>query len=65
MISNEKNTKTEKINSEIKELNDELQTETIPNKRVYLQAFRVDKKYQGQGLGQKLIEYCIENLTSN
>ena len=44
--------------------NDELETETIPNKRVYLQAFRVDKKYQGQGLGQKLIEYCIENLTS-
>ena len=24
--------------------NDELETETIPNKRVYLQAFRVDKK---------------------
>ena len=45
--------------------NDELETETIPNKRVYLQAFRVDKKYQGQGLGQKLIEYCIENLTNS
>ena len=42
--------------------NDELETETIPNKRVYLQAFRVDKKYQGQGLGQKLINYCIEYL---
>ena len=35
--------------------NDELKTETIPNKRVYLQAFRVDKKYQEQGLGQKKI----------
>ena len=42
--------------------NDELETETIPNKRVYLQAFRVDKKYQGQGLGQKLINYCIGYL---
>ena len=38
--------------------NDELEAETIPNKRVYLQAFRVDKKYQGQGLGQKLIKSC-------
>ena len=42
--------------------NDELETETIPNKRVYLQAFRVDKKYQKQGLGQKLIKYCIDYL---
>ena len=40
----------------------ELETETIPNQRVYLEAFRVDKKYQGQGLGQKLINYCIEYL---
>ena len=40
----------------------ELETETIPNRRVYLEAFRVDKKYQGQGLGQKLINYCIEYL---
>ena len=44
--------------------NDELETETIPNKRVYLQAFRVDKKYQGQGLGQKLIKYCIDYLNN-
>lgn len=38
----------------------QLETETIPNRRVYLEAFRVDKKYQGQGLGQKLINYCID-----
>lgn len=42
----------------------QLETETIPNKRVYLEAFRVDKKYQGQGLGQKLINYCIDYLTN-
>ena len=44
--------------------NNTLETETIPNRRVYLEAFRVDKKYQGQGLGQKLINYCIEYLTN-
>lgn len=44
--------------------NNELETETIPNKRVYLEAFRVDKKYQGKGLGQKLINYCIKCLTN-
>lgn len=42
----------------------QLETETIPNKRVYLEAFRVDKKYQGRGLGQKLINYCIDCLTN-
>ena len=42
----------------------QIETETIPNKRVYLEAFRVDKKYQGQGLGQKLINYCIDYLTN-
>lgn len=42
----------------------QLETETIPNKRVYLEAFRVDKKYQGQGLGQSLINYCIDYLTN-
>lgn len=44
--------------------NHELETETIPNRRVYLEAFRVDKKYQGQGLGQKLINYCIDYLAN-
>lgn len=42
----------------------QLETETIPNRRVYLEAFRVDKKYQGQGLGQRLINYCIDYLTN-
>lgn len=42
----------------------QLETETIPNIRVYLEAFRVDKKYRGQGLGQKLINYCIDYLTN-
>lgn len=42
--------------------NHQLETETIPNRRVYLEAFRVDKKYQGQGLGQKLINYCTDYL---
>jgi len=40
----------------------QLETEIIPNRRVYLEAFRVDKKYQGQGLGQKLINYCTDYL---
>ena len=43
-------------------INHELQTETIPNQRVYLEAFRIDKEYQGKGLGQKLINYCINLL---
>lgn len=42
----------------------QLEKETIPNRRVYLEAFRVDKKYQGQGLGQKLINHCIYYLTN-
>ena len=40
----------------------ELLTETIPNIRVYFEAFWIDKKYQGKGLGQKLIEYTINDL---
>ena len=42
----------------------QLETETIPYTRVYLEAFRVDKKHQGRGLGQKLINYCIDYLIS-
>ncbi len=42
----------------------QLATETIPNRRVYLEAFRVDKKYQGKGLGQKLINYCTDYLAN-
>ena len=40
----------------------ELLLETIPNVRVYFEAFRIDKKFQGKGLGQKLIEYVIDDL---
>jgi len=43
-------------------INHDLQTETIPNKRVYLEAFRVDKKYRGHGLGQQLINFVIGYL---
>ena len=40
--------------------NQNLKTETIPRKRVYFEAFRVNKKYQGYGLGQKLLESALE-----
>ena len=40
----------------------DLKAETIPNIRVYFEAFRIDKRYQGKGLGQELIEYTINNL---
>ena len=43
----------------------ELLTETIPNIRVYFEAFRINRKYQGKGLGQKLIEYTINDLKEN
>ena len=43
-------------------INHDLQTETIPGKRVYLETFRIDKNYQGKGLGQKLLNYVIDNL---
>lgn len=36
--------------------------ETIPNKRVYFEAFRLDKKYQGYGLGQQLIGFALDDL---
>ena len=37
-------------------------SETIPNQRVYLQAFRLDKKYQRLGLGQRLIQFALSDL---
>lgn len=40
----------------------DLSSETIPNQRVYLQAFRLDTKYQGLGLGQKLIQFALSDL---
>lgn len=42
----------------------DLLTETIPNQRVYFEAFRIDKEFQGKGLGQKLIDYCINTLAN-
>lgn len=42
----------------------DLDPETIPNRRVYLQAFRLDKKCQGSGLGQKLIQFALSDLES-
>lgn len=42
----------------------DLDSETIPNRRVYLQAFRLDKKCQGSGLGQKLIQFVLSDLES-
>ena len=29
---------------------------------MYLEAFRIDKKYRGQGFGKKLISFCIGYL---
>lgn len=40
----------------------DLASEAIPNQRVYLQAFRLHKKYQGLGLGQKLIQFALSDL---
>ena len=43
-------------------VNHNLQAETIPNVRVYLEAFRVRMDLQKQGLGQKLISFVISYL---
>lgn len=40
----------------------QLESETIPNIRVYFEAFRIDKAYRRQGLGQWLINYSINYL---
>lgn len=45
--------------------NHNLSTETIPNQRVYFEAFRVCKEFQGKGLGQELIDYCINTLAND
>lgn len=37
-------------------------SETMPGQRVYLQAFRLDKKCQGFGLGKKLIQFALTDL---
>lgn len=40
----------------------DLETEAIPNQRVYIQAFRIEPSYQGYGLGQKLLDYTLLDL---
>lgn len=40
----------------------DLPTEAIPNRRVYLQTYRVDKKYQKFGLGQQLLQFVLNDL---
>lgn len=40
----------------------DLKTEAIPGQRAYLQAFRLNSKYQGSGLGQKLIQFVLSDL---
>lgn len=40
----------------------DLPTEAIPNQRVYLQAYRLEKKYQKQGIGQELVSYVLNDL---
>jgi len=40
----------------------ELETEAITNRRVYFEAFRVEKQYKGNGLGQRLLCYAINEL---
>ncbi len=39
-----------------------LENEAKSGIRAYLEAFRIDKDYRNQGLGQELINYCIEYL---
>lgn len=39
-----------------------LENEAKAGIRAYLEAFRIDKDYRNQGLGQELINYCIEYL---
>ena len=40
----------------------ELLTETIPNIRVYFEAYRIDKKYQGRGYGTSLMSFIKEYI---
>ena len=40
----------------------DLKTEAIPNQRVYFEAFRLNKKYRGLGLGQYLMQYIVNDL---
>lgn len=42
-----------------------LKTETIAAKKVYLEAFRLNKDYQGVGFGQELIKFAENDLENN
>ena len=57
-----KQLKKQEIDVFVIEDNEKFIGEIIPNKRIYLEAIRIDKQWQGQGLGQKLINYCIDYL---
>ena len=37
----------------------------IPGRRAYLYAFRIQKDFQGNGLGQHLLEYVLNTLRSD
>lgn len=39
-----------------------LKSEAIPNQRVYFSTFRLEKEYQGKGLGQGLVKFAIDDL---
>lgn len=41
-----------------------LPTEAIPNVRAYFEAFRLEKEYRGKGLGQRLMNYALDDLKS-
>lgn len=40
-------------------VSDELQSETIPGRRVYLGAYRLDEEYRGKGLGQEFFAHVL------
>lgn len=40
-------------------VSDELQSETIPGRRVYLGAYRLDEEYRGKGLGQEFLAHVL------
>lgn len=40
----------------------DLTSEAIPKQRVYFHTFRLDEKYQGSGLGQRLIQFALSDL---
>lgn len=41
-----------------------LKSEAIPGRRVYFSTFRLEKEYQGAGLGQRLVKFALDDLES-